>query len=167
MSANEAQLSLERTRCPRCAGELVLRFEVEERAGAVHLAIDTACVSCGVSPWNESDERTMLFRPGAPVGLAVSDAAADYAALLAAAQGRVDALLHKVGDLESDLSQAQRSVHRASSDERRRKEELESELRAEISRLEGALAEARAEVRKADEATRGTVTAGTRAIELE
>jgi RNase P subunit RPR2 len=163
----EVLLELHRVRCPRCAGELVLRVTADERAGAVHLALDTACASCGVSPWNESDERVMVFRPGSPIGVAISDAAADYAAVIAAAQGRVDALLQKVGDLERDLEQARRSVNRASAEERRRKQELESELRSEISRLEGSLAEARAEVRKADEATRGAISPGKRAIELE
>lgn len=163
----EVQLELHRIRCPRCAGELVLRVTADEKAGAVHLVLDTACVSCGVSPWNESDERMMVFRPGSPIGVAVSDAAADYAAVIAAAQARVDALAHKVGDLEHDLETARRSVSRASADERRRKQELEAELRTEISRLEGSLAEARAEVRRADEATRGTVSAGKRAIELD
>jgi hypothetical protein len=163
----EVQLELHRIRCPRCAGELVLRVTADEKAGAVHLSLDTACASCGTSPWNESDERMMVFRPGSPIGVTVSDAAADYTAVIAAAQGRVDALARKVGDLERDLEQARRSVSRASADERRRKQELEAELRGEISRLEGSLAEARAEVRKADEATHGAITPGKRAIEME
>ena len=163
----EVQLELAKIRCPRCAGELVLRITAEESKGSVHLGLDTACVSCGVSPWMESDQRMLVFHPGAPIGSALSDAAADYATQLALAQTRVDGLLHKVGDLERDLEFARRSVSRASADERKRKLELEADLRGEITRLEGALAEARAEVRRADEATRGPVTPGKRAIEIE
>lgn len=163
----EVQLELVRIRCPRCASELVLRIQANETAGAVQLTLDTACISCGVSPWLESDERIVVFRPGAPIGAALSGAAADYAAELSSAQTRVDGLLHKVGGLEKDLEQARRSVSRASADERRRKLELEADLRGEITRLEGALAEARAEVRRAEEATHGTVTPGKRAIEIE
>jgi outer membrane murein-binding lipoprotein Lpp len=163
----EVQLELVKIRCPRCAGELVLRIEASEERGAVHLALDTACIACGVSPWMESDERLVVFRPGAPLGAALSGAASDYAAELSSAQTRVSGLLHKVEDLEKDLELARRNVSRASADERRRKQELEGDLRSEISRLEGALAEARAEVRRADEATRGQVTPGKRAIEIE
>lgn len=163
----EAQLELRTVRCPRCAGDLVLRINAEEAGGAVRLEFDTACVSCGISPWAESDQRLLVFRPGAAIGDVLAGAASDYAAQLAAAQGRVDALLARVHDLEIDLDVARRDVSRAGADSRRRKEELEGELHAEISRLEGALAEARAEVRRAEEATHGVVSPGLRAIELE
>lgn len=163
----EAQLELRTVRCPRCAGDLVLRINADEAGGAVRLEFDTACVSCGISPWAESDQRMLVFRPGAAIGDALAGAASDYAAQLASAQGRVDALLGRVHDLEVDLQSARRSVSRAGADERLRKQELEGELRGEISRLEGALAEARAEVRRAEEATRGEITPGKRAIEME
>jgi hypothetical protein len=163
----EVEVELLRLRCPRCAGQLVLRIQARERAGEVQLTVDSACVCCGVSPWSESDQRVMLFRPGAPIGGALSGAAADYVSELAAAQTRVDGLLHKVSELERDLESARRSVSRASADERRSKLELEEELRGEIGRLEGALADARSEVRRAEEATRGQVSPGKRAIELE
>jgi hypothetical protein len=163
----EAQLDLRRFRCPRCAGDLVLRISADERDDGLQLVIDSACASCGVSPWNDSDERSMFFRPGAPIGAALSGAAADYVAELSLATSRIDGLVHRVRELESALDQARRSVSRASADERKKKQELEGELRGEISRLESALAEARAEVRRAEEATRGVVSPGKRAIELK
>ena len=43
----------------------------------------------------------------------------------------------------------------------------EERLHTEISRLEGILAEARAEIRRGEEATRGPVSPGKRAIELD
>jgi len=49
----------------------------------------------------------------------------------------------------------------------RRESEIEAALREEISRLEGALAQARAELRRAEEATRGEVHPGQRPIEVE
>ncbi|MBS2022098.1 MAG: hypothetical protein JST92_06780 [Deltaproteobacteria bacterium] len=167
MAAHEVQLELRTIRCPRCAGEIVLRIQADEVSGQVRLELDTACVSCGVSPWNESDQRLLVFRPGAAIGDSLAGAASDFAAQLSAAQTRVDALLARQTDLERDLQSAKRSVSRASADERRRKEELEAELRSDITRLEGALADARAEVRRSEEATRGSVTPGKRAIELE
>jgi hypothetical protein len=48
-----------------------------------------------------------------------------------------------------------------------RPSELEAALREEISRLEGQLAEARAEVRRSEEATRGETGQGKRPIEVE
>jgi outer membrane murein-binding lipoprotein Lpp len=167
----EVQLDLRLLRCPRCAGDLVVRIQADETSESLRLVVDSACASCGVSPWDDSDQRTMLFRPGAPIGAGlgatVAGAADDYVAELSQAGTRIDGLLHRVNELERDLDQARRSVGRASSDERRRKQDLEQELRQEISRLEGALAEARREVRRAEEATRGAVSPGLRAIELD
>ncbi len=171
----ETQIELRKTRCPRCAGEMVLQISAEEQGGepgagpggAVRLTLDTACISCGVAPWAESDQRLLVFRPGAPIGSALSGAAQDYAAELAGAQGRVDALLRRCQELEHEVQSARQSVNRATADERRRKGELEQDLRGEISRLEGALADARAEVRRAEEATKGAFVPGKRAIEIE
>jgi hypothetical protein len=177
----ETQIDLSQIRCPRCASELVLRICADESAGAVQLSIDTACVSCGVAPWAESDQRLLVFRPGAPIGAALSGAASDYAAELAAAQGRVDALVGRCEALEREVAAArsaapgvdERDLMRSPGvainpalDPRRRKE-LEQELRGEIARLELALSSARAEVRRADEATRSAVSPGQRAIELD
>jgi hypothetical protein len=58
----EAFLDLMNLRCPRCAGQLVLRVLADERGRGVHLTLDSACIACGVSPWAESDQR------GAPRG---------------------------------------------------------------------------------------------------
>ncbi len=58
-------------------------------------------------------------------------------------------------------------MNRATVEEKRRKGELEQDLRGEISRLEGALADARAEVRRAEEATRGVSAPGKRPIEID
>jgi len=154
----EAQLELLSLRCPRCGGELVLRVLADERGRSVLLTLDTACVVCGVSPWDSPDQRSILFTPGAPIDAAGQP---DVAAALAAAQGRIDALLRRVGSLENSLAAAQRNLSRA------RQSDVEAGLREEISRLEGQLAEARAEVRKAEEATRGEVNAGKRPIEVE
>lgn len=164
---NETQVELNKIRCPRCAGELVLRIVAEEEAGAVRLVLDTACISCGVAPWADSDQRLLVFRPGAPIGAALSGAASDYAAEMAAAQARVDALLRRCDELEREVQSARQNVTRVSTVEQRRKGELEQELRGEISRLEGSLADARAEVRRADEATRGSFAPGIRPIELD
>jgi prophage tail gpP-like protein len=157
----EAQLELRTVRCPRCAGELVIRVSAEERGRSVFLTLDTACASCGVSPWSEPDERTVVFTPGAPIEQAPGEEAV---ARLAAAQTRIDALLRRVDSLEATLAGAHRNLERA---EQRHRGEQEAVLRTEISRLEGALAEARAEVRKAEEATRGIVSPGKRPIEME
>ena len=100
---NETQIELSKIRCPRCAGELVLRIGADEEAGAVRLVLDTACISCGVAPWADSDQRLLVFRPGAPIGAALSGAAADYAAEMAAAQARVDALLRRCDELEREV----------------------------------------------------------------
>ena len=163
----ETQLELSKVRCPRCAGELVLRIAATEEQGAVRLALDTACISCGVTPWADSDQRLLVVRPGAPIGAALSGAASEYAAEMAAAQARVDALLRRCDELEREVQSARQNVTRVSNDERRRKGELEQDLRGEITRLEGALADARAEVRRAEEATRGEFAPGKRPIELE
>src|SRR5712691_6042114 len=114
----ETQLELRTVRCPRCAGELVIRVAAEEAR-----------------------------------------------ARLAAAQTRIDTLLRRVDALEASLAGAHRNLERA--EQRHRSGEQEAGLRTEISRLEGALAEARAEVRKAEEATRGNVSPGKRPIEME
>jgi len=111
-------------RCPRCAGQIVLRVLGEERGRSVQLTLDTACIACGVSPWDIPDQRTLVFTPGA-------------------------------GELK------------ARPPELRRESEIETALREEISRLEGALAEARVELRRAEEATRGEVSPGKRPIEVE
>lgn len=112
------------SRCPRCANQLVLRVLAEERGRSVQLTLDTACIACGVSPWDIPDQRTLVFTPGA-------------------------------GELK------------ARPPELRRESEMEAALREEISRLEGALAEARVELRRAEEATRGEVAEGKRPIEVE
>ena len=151
----EAQIELSATRCPRCGGELVLRILAEERTASVLLTLDTACVACGTSPWDLPDQRTVLFTPGAGID------PADAASALAAAQGRIDALLRRIHSLESGLASAHRNLERA------RASDVEISLRDEISRLEGQLADARAEVRRAEEATRGEVSAGKRPIEVE
>ena len=153
---HEAHLELTNLRCPRCAGQLVLRVAAEERGRSVMLTIDTACVACGVSPWSEPDERSVVFTPGAAIS-----ASGDSLQQLAAAQARIDGLLRRIDSLENSLAAAQRSLQRA------RQGEMETQLREEISRLEGALADARAEVRRAEEATRGPVTSGKRPIEIE
>ena len=172
----EAQLELQDLRCPRCAGQLVLRVLADERGRSVLLTLDSACIACGVSPWVEADQRTLVFTPGATIGealagvvpgISLAEADTDTDSRLAAAQSRIDTLLRRVESLEHTLGAAQRNLARAAADERRRRGDVEVELRDEISRLEGALAEARTEVRKAEEATRGEVHAGKRAIEIE
>jgi hypothetical protein len=135
----EVQLDLRLLRCPRCAGDLVVRIQADESPDSLRLLIDSACASCGVSPWHDSDERTMLFRPGdpmeapmeAPVRAAQAREAADSAAELSRAAVRVDGLLSRVNELERELEQARR------------------------------------EVRRGEEATRGAVSPGLRAIELD
>jgi hypothetical protein len=154
----EAHLELTMLRCPRCAGQLVLRVLSEERGRSVMVTLDTACVACGVSPWSEPDERSVVFTPGAAIQ---SEKAPDVEARLAAAQARIDGLLRRIDSLENSLAAAQRNLQRA------RQSDVEAGLRDEISRLEGQLAEARAEVRRAEEATRGQVASGKRPIEIE
>lgn len=116
----ETQFELTGLRCPRCAGQLVVRVLAEERGAELALSIDSACVACGISPWAAPDQRTVYFTPGGPG-----------------------------------------SVTRA------RASETEQALREEISRLEGELAAARAEIRRTEEATRGEVAPGKRPIEVE
>lgn len=172
----EAHLDLSSLRCPRCAGQLVLRLLADERGRGVQLTLDSACVACGVSPWAESDQRTVIFTPGASLAAALAgvepssalaEASEDLGARLSAAQSRIDSLLRREEQLERDLSLARASVQGAAAAERRRLADGEGGLRAEISRLEGLLADARAEVRRAEEATRAELTPGLRAIELE
>ena len=179
----EAHLELRTVRCPRCAGELVIRVAAEERGRSVFLTLDTACAACGVSPWTEPDERgravmltldtacvacgvspwdapdqrTILFTPGAAIDMVQPDALS----ALAVAQARIDALLRRIQSLENSLAAAHRNLERAHAGDR------DAGLREEISRLEGQLAEARAEVRKAEESTRGNVAPGKRPIEME
>jgi len=155
----EAHLELTMLRCPRCAGQLVLRLMAEERGRSVMLTLDTACIACGVSPWSEPDERNVVFTPGASIS--GEQGAPGAEARLAAAQARIDGLLRRIDSLENSLAAAQRNLARA------RQSDLEAGLRDEISRLEGQLADARAEVRRAEEATRGVVSAGKRPIEIE
>ncbi|MCA1827207.1 MAG: hypothetical protein ABR567_08400 [Myxococcales bacterium] len=155
----EAHLDLTSLRCPRCAGQLVLRVMSEERGRSVMLTLDTACIACGVSPWSEPDERTLVFTPGASIE--GEKASPDAETRLAAAQARIDGLLRRIDALENNLAAAQRNLQRA------RQSDVEGGLREEISHLEGQLAEARAEVRRAEEATRGQVASGKRLIEIE
>ena len=150
---HEAHLELDMLRCPRCAGQLVLRVLADERGHSVMVTLDSACIACGVSPWSEPDQRTVLFTPGVSIE---SDQAA-----LAAAQARIDALLRRCETMESSLAAAQRNLARA------RQGDVEAALREEISHLEGQLADARAEVRRSEEATRGVVEPGKRPIEVE
>jgi hypothetical protein len=131
----EAHVELTSLRCPRCAGQLVLRVLAEERGRNVLLTLDTACVACGVSPWAAPDQRAVTFTPGASTAEALG------------------------GVPEAPLAQRNLGFARSS--------ELEQGLRDEISRLEGLLADARAEVRRSEEATRGEVGAGKRPIEVE
>src|SRR5437762_5437213 len=84
----EAHLELTSLRCPRCAGQLVLRVLAEERGRSVSLTLDSACIACGVSPWAAPDQRSVVFTPGAPIG----DPAApipDAEERVAAAQARI------------------------------------------------------------------------------
>lgn len=161
----ELHFDLAHIRCPRCAGELVVRVGIEETGEEVRLTIDSACVACGVAPWPESDERLLVFRPGSLTG--APPPGEELAPRLAAAQARIDQLQRRVEGLDHDLQASRRDLSRALDDGRRRQGDVVTTLRGEISRLEGALADARAEVRRAEEATRGSVEAGKRAIEIE
>lgn len=174
---SEVFLELTSLRCPRCASELVLRVLGEERGRSVQLTLDTACVACGTSPWASPDQRTVVFTPGASIAAALAgvelgesplaQTGNDVFVRLEAAQARIDSLLRRCTQLEGDLANARRNLSRTGVDEKRRHQEAEDELRAELSRLEGLLAQARAEVRRSEEATRGEVREGKRAIELE
>jgi hypothetical protein len=153
----EAHLELRSLRCPRCGGDLVIRVLADERGRSVLLTLDSACAACGVSPWTEPDDRTVVFTPGAPLSQLPAEQAE---ARLAAAQARIDGLLRRCDSLQNSLAAVQR-------DQEREQRGDAQDLRTEISRLEGALAEARAEVRRAEEATKGDVTPGKRPIEME
>ena len=155
----EAHLDLTMLRCPRCAGQLVLRVMSEERGQSVLLTLDSACIACGVSPWAEPDQRSVVFTPGASIESAQPPP--DAETRLSAAQARIDSLLRRCESLEHSLAAAHRNLVRT------RQSDVEAGLREEISHLEGQLAEARAEVRRAEEATRGPVASGKRPIEIE
>ena len=160
----EAHLELTSLRCPRCAGQLVLRVLAEERGPSALLSLDSACIACGVSPWDAPDLRTVVFTPGASIGEeqgGVPPAAQDADSKLAAAQARIDSLLRRCESLEHSLAASQRNLQRV------KQSDVELALRAEISHLEGELAAARAEVRRSEEATRGEVGGGKRPIEVE
>jgi len=163
----EAHLELTGLRCPRCAGQLVLRALAEERGRSVLLTLDSACIACGVSPWAAPDQRTVVFTPGASIAEApgavpaIASPAQDAEARLAAAQARIENLMRRCASLENSLAGVQRNQERA------RQGDVEVGLREEISHLEGQLAEARAEVRRSEEATRGEVGGGKRPIEVE
>jgi len=151
---SESHLELREVRCPQCGGDMVLRVFGDERGKDVILTLDSACVACGMAPW--SDERTMVFTPG---GAPASGEEAD--GRLAAAQARIETLARRCQVLEDALAAAERNAARE------QRSEVESQLRSEISRLEGSLAQARADARKADAATRGEVQPGKRPIEIE
>ena len=164
----EAHLELTSLRCPRCAGQLVLRVLAEERGRSALLSLDSACIACGVSPWAAPDQRTVVFTPGASIAEALGGGvrgeaplAQDAEARLAAAQARIDSLLRRCQSLEHSLAASQRNLQRV------QQSEVEAGLREEISHLEGELAAARAEVRRSEEATRGEVGGGKRPIEIE
>ena len=156
----EAHLDLTSLRCPRCAGQLVVRVLAEERGRSVSLTLDTACIACGVSPWSSPDQRSVIFTPGASITEPTAGTPGTEEQL-AAAQARIDGLLRRCDVLENSLAATQRNLARA------RASDTEQALREEISHLEGQLAEARAEVRRSEEATRGEVSAGKRPIEVE
>jgi predicted nucleic acid-binding Zn-ribbon protein len=119
-----------------------------------------------VSPWAAPDQRSVVFTPGASIaesmgGMPDAPLAQDAETRLAAAQARIDSLLRRCSTLEESLAAAQRNLTRA------RQSDVEKGLREDITRLEGQLADARAEVRRSEEATRGEVGAGKRPIEVE
>ena len=165
----EAHVDLRQHRCPRCAGELVLRVEVDEAGRDVRVTVDTACASCGASPWGESDERLLVFRPGSPGagGASGASAADDATARLASAHARIEQLLRRNEGLDHDLEASRRDLARAEERGRGRQSDVITALKADVSRLEGELAEARARMRKDEEATRGPVESGRRPIEIE
>ena len=156
----------------------MLRVLAEERGRSALLSLDTACIACGVSPWAASDQRTVVFTPGAHIegdpraetssergpqvdGEAPGAPAPDGEARLAAAQARIDSLLRRCQSLEHSLAASQRNLQRV------KQSDVEAGLREEVSHLEGELAAARAEVRRSEEATRGEVGSGKRPIEIE
>lgn len=162
----EAHLELTSLRCPRCSGQLVLRVLAEGRGRSVLMTLDSACIACGVSPWASPDQRTVMFTPGASIGDAEAGVpsaapAPDAEARLAAAQARIDTLLRRCQSLENSLAATLRNIQRT------KQGDVEAGLRDEISHLEGQLAEARAEVRRSEEMTRGEVGGGKRPIEVE
>ena len=160
----EAHLDLTSLRCPRCGGQLVLRVLAEERGRSTLLNLDSACVACGVSPWDAPDLRTVVFTPGASIGEdqgGVPQPAQDAESKLAAAQARIDSLLRRCDSLEHSLAASQRNLQRV------KQSDVETGLREEISHLEGELAKARIEVRRSEEATRGETGEGKRPIEVE
>lgn len=161
----EQFVELKRSRCPRCSGEMVLRLEVDEADLDVRLVIDTACVACGSSPWPDSDERLLVFRPGSPG--AARNTPEELAAKLASAQARIEQLLRRVEGLDHDLDAARRDVDRAQDLARGRASDATAALRSEVARLEGELAQARAQMRRDEEATHGDVQSGKRPIEIE
>src|SRR5579862_5670424 len=69
-SVVEAHLELETLRCPRCAGQLVMRVLADERGRSLFLTLDSACIACGVSPWESPDQRSIVFTPGASIATA-------------------------------------------------------------------------------------------------
>jgi len=142
---------------------LVLRMLAEERGRSALLTVDSACVACGVSPWEASDQRTVVFTPGASIEGPLEGAppGQDAEAKLATAQARIDSLLRRCQSLEHGLSAAQRNLQRVE------QSDVEAGLREQISHLEGELAAARAEARRAEEATRGETGGGKRLIEVE
>ena len=163
---SEVHVDLRQHRCPRCAGDLVLRLDVDEAGRDVRLTVDTACASCGQSPWADSDERLLIFRPGS-AGVPAGGTADELAAKLAAAYARVEQLVRRTEGLEGDLEAARRDLSRADERGRGRQSDAVAALRGDVSRLEGELAEARARMRKDEEATRGPVAPGLRPIEIE
>ena len=142
-----------------------MRVGVEEPGAEVRLTFDTACVSCGVAPWPDSDERLLVFRPGKPLDR--SGAVEDLPARLAAAYARVDQLLRRIEGLDHDLEAVRRELTRAEESGRLRQGEVVAGLRGELSRLEGELAAARARQLRDEEATHGLVEPGKRAIEID
>ena len=163
---SEVHVDLRQHRCPRCAGDLVLRLEVDEAGRDVRVTVDTACSSCGQSPWADSDERLLIFRPGS-AGVPSGGSADELAAKLASAYARVEQLVRRSEGLEGDLEAARRDLTRADERGRGRQSDVVTALRGDVSRLEGELAEARARMRKDEEATRGPISPGKRPIEIE
>ena len=159
----ETHFELTSLRCPRCAGQLVLRVLAEEQGRSALLTIDSACVACGVSPWEASDQHRMVFTPGASIEGALEGAplVEDAEAKLSTARARIDSLLRRCQSLEQGLAASQRNLQRV------KQSDVEAGLREQISHLEGELAAARAEVRRSEEATRGETGGGKRLIEVE
>jgi hypothetical protein len=113
----EALIELDSLRCPRCAGQLVLRVLADERGSSLLLTLDSACVACGTSPWSETDQRTVVFTPGATIaaalggvepGAALAEAGIDLSVKLADAE-----LRGEITRLEGSLAEARAEVRRA------------------------------------------------------